>query len=172
AAQRHYPAFDWLQAFSKYIDTVQEWWHKNIGPDWRQLRDQMMELLVKEAELMEIVRILGTEALSEYERHILNTAYMIREGFLKQDAFHPIDCRSPPLKTYWLMKILIEVYWRKGLEAVKRGVPAQAIRELELSRRLPRLRMEVTEKEIDKLKEFYNQLSAEIDRLVEQYAKK
>ncbi len=172
AAQRHYPAFDWLSAFSKYIDTVQEWWHKNVGPDWRQLRDTMMELLVREAELMEIVRILGTEALSEYERHILNTAYMIREGFLKQDAFHPIDCRSPPPKTYLLMKIIVEVYWRKGLEAVKRGVPASALREMETARRLPRLRMEVSEKELDKLKQFYEEMSKEIDKLVEQYSKR
>jgi len=68
---RHYPAFDWLMGFSKYVDTVQEWWHKNLGPDWRQLRDTMVEILTREAELMEIVRILGTEALSEYEKHIL-----------------------------------------------------------------------------------------------------
>ena len=70
------------------------------------------------------------------------------------------------------MKIIIEVYWKKGLEAIKRGVPAQALREMETAKRLPRLRMEVTEKEIDKLKQFYEEMSREIDKLIEQYSKK
>jgi len=172
AAMRHYPAFDWLMGFSKYVDTVQDWWHKNLGPDWRQLRDTMVEILTREAELMEIVRILGTEALSEYEKHILNTAYLIREGFLKQDAFHPIDCRSSPKKTYWLMKIVIDVYWKKGVEAVRKGVPAAALRELETARRYPRLRMEVALGEEDKLIEFYKKMSEEIDNLIAQYTRK
>jgi len=172
AAMRHYPAFDWLMGFSKYVDTVQEWWHKNLGPDWRQLRDTMVEILTREAELMEIVRILGTEALSEYEKHILNTAYLIKEGFLKQDAFHPIDCRSSPKKTYWLMKIVIDIYWRKGVEAVKKGVPAAALRELETVRRYPRLRMEVALGEEDKLIDFYKKMSEEIDNLIAQYVRR
>ncbi len=172
AAMRHYPAFDWLMGFSKYVDTVQEWWHKNVGLDWRSLRDTMVELLTREAELLEIVRILGTEAISETERHILNTAYLIREGFLKQDAFHPIDCRSSPKKTYWLMKCIIDVYWKKGLEAIRKGVPASALRELETVKRFPRLRMEVPIGQEDRIIEFYKKMSEEIDNLIAQYAKK
>ncbi len=170
AAMRHYPAFDWLIAFSKYVETVVEWWHKNVAPDWKELRDEAVAILTKEAELMEIVRILGTEALSEVEKHILNSAYLIREGFLKQDAFHPVDCRSCPEKSYWLLRIAIAFY-RKGLEAVQKGVPASTLRELDLVRRYPRLRMEVPDQEWKKLIDYEQELIKSIENIILQYAK-
>ncbi|MEM3835137.1 V-type ATP synthase subunit A [Pyrobaculum sp.] len=143
AYSRHYPAIDWLAAFSRYVDTVEVWWSKNVSPEWRKIRDSLQSLLVKEAELQEIVRILGTEALSEYEKHILNVAFMIREGFLKQDAYNPIDTPSAPIKQFLLMKA-IYTYYEEGLKAIEAGVPASALRELDSVKRLPRLRMEVT----------------------------
>ena len=170
ASQRHYPAINWLQAFSKYAETVAQWWIKNVAPDWKELRDEALNILVKEAELLEIVRILGSEALSEAEKHLLNTAYLLREGFLKQDAYHPIDAHSLPEKQYWLLK-LIMTYYRKGLEAIKRGVPASALRELDVVKRIPRLRMEVPNEEVHKIKELVKVLEEEIDRLVQEYSK-
>lgn len=143
AYSRHYPAIDWLAAFSRYVDTVEVWWSKNVSPEWRKIRDTLQSLLVKEAELQEIVRILGTEALSEYEKHVLNVAFMIREGFLKQDAYNPIDTPSAPTKQFLLMKA-IYTYYEEGLKAIEAGVPASALRELDSVKRLPRLRMEVT----------------------------
>ncbi|ACB40876.1 V-type ATP synthase subunit A [Pyrobaculum neutrophilum] len=143
AYSRHYPAIDWLAAFSRYVDTVEVWWSKNISTEWRRIRDTLQSLLVKEAELQEIVRILGTEALSEYEKHVLNVAFMIREGFLKQDAFNPVDTPSSPIKQFLLMKA-IYAYYEEGMKAIEAGVPAAVLRELETVKRLPRLRMEVT----------------------------
>jgi len=143
AYSRHYPAIDWLMAFSRYVDTVEVWWSKNVSPEWRRIRDVLQSILVKEAELQEIVRILGTEALSEYEKHILNVAFMIREGFLKQDAYNPVDTPSSPIKQFLLMKA-IYIYYEEGLKAIEAGVLASVLRELDTVKRLPRLRMEVT----------------------------
>lgn len=162
AYSRHYPAIDWLVAFSRYVDTVEVWWGKNINPEWRRLRDTLQSILVKEAELQEIVRILGTEALSEYERHILNVAFMIREGFLKQDAYNPVDTPSSPIKQFLLMKA-IYLYYEEGLKAIEAGAPASALRELDTVKRLPRLRMEVTrDKAEQELPAFIEKLVAEI----------
>ncbi|MFN3803737.1 MAG: V-type ATP synthase subunit A [Pyrobaculum sp.] len=142
AYSRHYPAIDWLLGFSRYVDTVEVWWSKNVGPEWKRIREVFMSVLVKEAELQEIVRILGTEALSESEKHLLNVAFMIREGFLKQDSYNPIDTPSQPAKQFLLMKA-IYTYYEEGLKAIEAGVSASILRELETVKRLARLRMEV-----------------------------
>ncbi len=168
AYSRHYPAINWLQGFSRYVETVAEWWHKNVASDWKELRDTAMWILTREAELQEVVRILGTEALSEQEKHLLNAAYLIREGFLKQDCFHPTDVKSLPPKQYWLLRLIITFY-RKGLDAINMGVPAAALRELDIVRRLPRLRMEIRNEEYTKLIEMEKQLIEEIENLARQY---
>lgn len=165
AYSRHYPAIDWLMGFSRYVDTVQEWWTK-VDPDWRRIRDLFQSLLSKEAELLEVVRILGTEALSEEEKHILNTAFLIREGFLKQDAFNPVDTPSMPKKQVLLMRA-IRMYYEEGLKAIGAGVPASALRELNSVKRLPRLRMEVKSEDVEvALSKFIEEMKSEIYVLV------
>ncbi len=168
AYSRHYPAINWLMGFSRYVDTVAEWYQKNVAPDWRDLRDEAVRILTREAELQEVVRILGTEALSEQEKHLLNAAFLIREGFLKQDAYHPVDVRSLPLKQYWLLRLIITFY-RKGLEAINHGVPASALRELDIVKRLARLRMEVRNEEYKKFIDYEQELINAIENLIKQY---
>jgi V/A-type H+-transporting ATPase subunit A len=168
AYSRHYPAINWLQGFSRYVDTVAEWYQKNVAPDWKEIRDEAMRILTREAELQEVVRILGTEALSEAEKHLLNTAFIIREGFLKQDAYHPIDVKSLPPKQYWLLRLMITFY-RKGLEAINRGVPASALRELDIVKAMPRLRMEVKNEDYQKLIDIEKKLISTIEDLEKRY---
>lgn len=168
AYSRHYPAINWLQGFSRYVDTVAEWYQKNVAPDWKEIRDEAMRILTREAELQEVVRILGTEALSEAEKHLLNTAFIIREGFLKQDAYHPIDVKSLPPKQYWLLRLIITFY-RKGLEAINRGVPASALRELDIVKVMPRLRMEVKNEDYQKLIDIEKKLISAIEDLEKRY---
>ena len=168
AYSRHYPAINWLMGFSRYVDTVAEWYQKNVSPDWRDLRDEAVRILTREAELQEVVRILGTEALSEQEKHLLNAAFLIREGFLKQDAYHPVDVKSLPPKQYWLLRLIITFY-RKGLEAISHGVPASALRELDVVKRLARLRMEVRNEEYKKLVDYEQELINAIENLIKQY---
>ncbi len=170
AYSRHYPAINWLMGFSRYVDTVAEWYQKNVAPDWRELRDEAVRILTREAELQEVVRILGTEALSEQEKHLLNAAFLIREGFLKQDAYHPVDVRSLPPKQYWLLRLIITFYRKGGLEAINRGgVPASALRELDTVKRLARLRMEIKNEEYKKLIDYEQELVNSIDNLIKQY---
>ncbi len=172
AYSRHYPAVNWLLGFSRYVETVEGWWRKETGEDWRRLRDQAVEILTKEAELQEVVRILGTEALSEAEKHLLNTAYFVREGFLKQDAFNEVDTPSLPIKQYLLLK-LIMTYYEEGAKAVAQGVPAAELRELEAARRIPRLRLEVRNDEVgDAIPRHIEALRSEVRKLVEEFLAK
>ena len=165
AYSRHYPAINWLQGFSRYVDSVEPWYSKNVGEDWGELRRIALEILTKEAELSEVVRILGTEALSETEKHLLNAAMLIREGFLKQDAFNPVDTPSAPEKQYWLLRLMID-YYRVGLEAIEAGVPASMIRELDSVKRLARLKMEVKNQDYRLLIEYEQKLISDIRGLI------
>ena len=168
AYSRHYPAINWLMGFSRYVDTVAEWYQKSVNTDWKDIRDEAVRILTREAELQEVVRILGTEALSEQEKHLLNAAFLIREGFLKQDAYHPVDVKSLPPKQYWLLRLMITFY-RKGLDAINRGVPAAALRELDLVKRLPRLRMEIKNEDYQKLVDYEKELVDAMENLARQY---
>jgi V/A-type H+-transporting ATPase subunit A len=128
AYSRHYPAINWIISYSAYVDLVEDWWHKNVDPRWRSYRDEAMEILMREDELMEIVRLVGTESLEEKDKLILDAARLIKDGFLKQNAFDPIDAFSPPEKQFKLLQMIID-YYRKARELVEKGATVAQIRE-------------------------------------------
>jgi len=128
AYSRHYPAINWILSYSAYVDLVSDWWHKNVDPRWREYRDQAMEILMREDELQDIVRLVGTESLDEKDKLILEAARMLKDGFLKQNAFDPIDAFATPEKQFKLLQLFIDFY-RKALELVEHGIPVAKIRE-------------------------------------------
>lgn len=107
ADKRHFPSIDWLQSYSLYVDSVQNWWNNNTGADWRETRDTAMALLQKESELQEIVQLVGPDALPDRERITLETTRMIREDFLQQNAYHEVDTYCAPTKQYEMLKTII-----------------------------------------------------------------
>ncbi len=139
ARRRHFPAINWLQSYSLYIDDVTEWWNTNTGPDWRQLRDEAMSLLQKEAELQEIVQLVGPDALPDRERVILEVARMLREDFLQQDAFDEVDTYCPPMKQYLMLKIIMTFY-QEALKAVERGVEPAKILKVSVKQDIARMK--------------------------------
>ncbi len=139
ARRRHFPAINWLQSYSLYIDDVTDWWHENTGPDWRPLRDEAMSLLQKEAELQEIVQLVGPDALPDRERVILEVARMLREDFLQQDAFDEVDTYCPPMKQYLMLKIIMTFY-QEALKAVERGVDPSRILKVSVKQDIARMK--------------------------------
>ena len=91
AYQRHFPAINWLNSYSLYADMLADWYKTNVSPDWMELRARFMKLLHDEAELKEIVKLVGMDALSPSDRLKMETARSIREDFLHQLAFHDVD---------------------------------------------------------------------------------
>ncbi|ACV24289.1 ATP synthase subunit A [Methanocaldococcus fervens] len=139
ARRRHFPAINWLQSYSLYVDDVTDWWNANTGPDWRQLRDEAMGLLQKEAELQEIVQLVGPDALPDRERVILEVARMLREDFLQQDAFDEVDTYCPPMKQYLMLKIIMNFYY-EALKAVERGVEPAKILKVSVKQDIARMK--------------------------------
>ncbi|MEE4194475.1 MAG: V-type ATP synthase subunit A [Anaerolineae bacterium] len=122
--RRHFPAINWLQSYSLY--DLSDWTTENIGSDFPEMVRYTRQLLRQEAELQDIVQLIGPDTLSEKERLLLWAARMIREDLLQQSSFDPVDRFSPIQKSYWMMKILLETY-RLSESALEQGIAYETI---------------------------------------------
>jgi len=166
AYSRHYPAINWLISYSAYVDLVSEWWHKTVDPSWREYRDEAMRILLKEAELQEIVRLIGTESLSEKDKLVLETARLLKDGFLKQNAYDPIDAFSTPQKQFMLLKTIIDFY-RKAETLVSHGIQVSRIREAlgRLYTELVKAKFTIPNEELDKIEELRKNILETLESL-------
>ncbi|MBU7014317.1 MAG: V-type ATP synthase subunit A [Theionarchaea archaeon] len=148
AFARHFPAIDWLQSYSLYLDDVKDWWTENVSGNWRSYRDEAMRILQEEAELEEIVRLVGVEALSNRDRLLLETAKSLREDFLHQNAYHEIDTYTSSEKQFTMLELILDLHhW--GLDALGRGAPIKPILELKEREDIAKLKF-VSEEEFPK----------------------
>lgn len=138
ANRRHFPAISWLISYSLYVETLEKWWKQRF-PEWLQLRNEALKILQRESELMEIVRLVGPDALPDDDKLLLDTARMIREDFLQQNAFSPVDAYSPPEKTVKMLEIILEFYHR-ARKALSSGVPLHKIRGLPVRVKIARMK--------------------------------
>ncbi len=167
AYRRHYPAINWLTSYSLYVDNVTNWWHKNIDPEWRSLREKALAILQKEAELEELVRLVGAEALPEEDKLVLEVARMIREDFLQQNAFHEIDTYCPPGKASMMMRAIL-LFYDLGLEAIERGLTVEKIRVMKSRARIARMK-EIPNKGFEPyFEELYKFIRDEYSKLIEE----
>ena len=104
--RRHFPAINWLNSYSLYLDTLHDWYDKEVSPDWNNIRSWAMEVLQKESELQEIVQLVGSDALPESEQVTIEVARMIREIFLQQNAYDAVDTFCDMKKQYDMMKAI------------------------------------------------------------------
>ncbi|MBI5389059.1 V-type ATP synthase subunit A [Candidatus Woesearchaeota archaeon] len=107
AQRRHFPSINWLTSYSLYMDTLEPWYAQNVSPEWRGLVDQMMKILQEEEKLLEIVQLVGSDALPERQQITLEVARMIREYLLQQNAFHEIDTFCELKKTELIMRTIL-----------------------------------------------------------------
>ncbi len=158
ANRRHFPAVSWLLSYSLYVDTVESWWREKFKElKWRFLRDEALRILQRESELMEIVRLVGPDALPDDDKLLLDVARMIREDFLQQNAFHPVDSYCPPEKTIMMMDVIL-TYYSEASRSLAKGIPLSKIRELPVRVRISRMK----EVEYDKFREEYLRIKEEI----------
>ncbi len=120
AYARHFPAIHWLTSYSLYLDTVEGWLDENVNPSWSRARLDCMSLLQEEAELQEIVRLVGIDALSGTDRLKLEVTKSIREDYLHQNAFHDVDTFASLEKQYIMMDLLL-TYYNEAAKALEMG---------------------------------------------------
>ena len=126
AYKRHFPAINWLTSYSLYVDNMANWFNEEVEADWMEDRQKMMTILQEEAELNEIVQMVGMDALSPTDRLKMEAARSIREDFLHQNSFHEIDTYTPLRKQYLMMKLVLAFY-EKSVDALNKGADMNAL---------------------------------------------
>ena len=139
ADRRHFPAINWLTSYSLYLDFVKAWYDQNVDGDFQILRGKMMALLEKEAELQEIVQLVGQDALPESDRALLDVARMIREDYLQQHAYHEIDSYCSKEKQFLMLKI-IRKFNEEVNKSIESGVGADRIGALKIKDEIARMK--------------------------------
>jgi V/A-type H+-transporting ATPase subunit A len=140
AFQRHFPAINWLSSYSLYLDVVDRWAEKNTSPVWPKNRREAMGLLKREAELQELVRLVGMDALSPTDRLLLEAARMVREDFLHQNAFDDIDTYTSMQKQSLMLEVIMS-YYRSASDALSRGAELEKILSLPIREVISRAKL-------------------------------
>lgn len=161
AYRRHYPAINWLISYSLYFENVANWWSK-YDPDYMRVRNALLSILQREAELEELVRLVGADALPVEDRLTLEVARMIREDFLRQDALSIEDAYSPPYKTAKMARTVL-LFYEKSIQALKNGVPFEKIRATRVKEQIARMKNIPYNTPTDRIEEFFNNLYKSIE---------
>ena len=158
AYKRHFPAINWLTSYSLYVDSMEKWFSDNVSPEWPKCRARLMRILQEEAELQEIVQLVGIDAVSAADRITLEAARSVREDYLHQNAFHEVDTFSSMKKQFLLMKLVLEFY-DKSIEAQKNGASINSILNIESREKIGRFKY-VSEENIEAE---YNNIVAQLE---------
>jgi V/A-type H+-transporting ATPase subunit A len=164
AFARHFPAIDWLQSYSLYLDDVKDWWTEEVSEKWRPYRDEAMRILEEESELEEIVRLVGVEALSTSDRLLLETAKSLREDFLHQNAYHEVDTYTSSTKQFAMLELILDLHhWAQA--ALTRGASFKDILELKERDEIARLKFYTEEEFPTILKTLRNTLKTKLESM-------
>jgi V/A-type H+-transporting ATPase subunit A len=161
ANARHYPAINWLQSYSEYVEDIRPWW-ENVNAEWWNLRHHAMDLLQREDKLQQIVKLVGPDVLPDSQRLVLYVAEQIKNGFLQQGAFDPVDTYSDPVKQVLLLKVILTVYDR-GVVYINKGGSLVRIRELPVMTEISRAKSTIANGDRDALEALRKQLNEAFD---------
>lgn len=163
AYRRHFPAIDWLQSYSLYVERLGDWYGKNSDRKWNDNRQQAMTILQEEANLDEIVRLVGVDALSYEDRLTMEAAKSIREDYLQQDAFDDVDTYASLKKQFKMLNIILECY-RLSKEALRKGADFDDIIAIEAREAIGRMKY-IPEKQISKIDDIQKAMKEQLEKL-------
>lgn len=155
AERRHFPSINWNESYSLYKDQLDPWFENEVADDWAEKRQWAVDVLDEETELQEIVQLVGKDALPDDQQLTLEVARYLREAYLQQNAFHPVDTFCPPEKTY-LMLTTIETFNDEAFDALEAGVPVEDLVDTEAAPGINRIGVQ------EDYEEYIEELKAEI----------
>jgi V/A-type H+-transporting ATPase subunit A len=139
AHRRHYPAINWHRSFTLYHEPLAGWYKEKLGAGWAVLRERLVALLGREAELQEVVQLVGPDALQAGDRFLLEASRMVRDGYLQQNAMSEVDASCSLAKQQGMLELLLG-YYAKGSEALASGAALDRLLALPEREELARLR--------------------------------
>ncbi len=139
ASRRHFPSINWLQSYSLYVNDLEPWYRKELSKEFVSLRQSALALLQKEAELQEIVQLVGVDALPEREKGTLDVARMIREDYLQQSAYDEVDTYTSIQKQLRMLRTIL-AFGDREQEAIGRGATVAQLQKLPVRTKLARMK--------------------------------
>ena len=161
AYKRHFPAINWLNSYSLYLDDMEKWFNANVAEDWMTGRQKMMTLLQEEAELEEIVKMVGMDALSPGDRLKMEAARSIREDFLHQNSFHETDTYTS-LKKQHMMMLLVNAFYDRAVQALSEGASLQKLISMPVREQIGRFKYVQEDALDEEFKKVDEELSVQI----------
>jgi V/A-type H+-transporting ATPase subunit A len=168
ASARHFPAINWLDSYSEYIEDVADWWREKVGKDWLAMRNRAMELLSEESRLSQIVKLVGPDALPYAERMVLETTRLIREAILQQNATDPVDAYSPVEKQIRMLELVL-YFHERGMNIIRRGAPINVIHDLPVVDQLIRMKSTVPNDDLSQFDEIEKAIDEQMSQLDAEY---
>ena len=161
AYKRHFPAINWLTSYSLYVDNMAKWFNDNVSEAWMACRQEMMSLLQEGAEVDEIVKMVGMDALSPSDRLKMEAARSIREDFLHQNSFHDVDTYTPLRKQFLMMKLVLAFY-DQSKKALEQGASVQGLIKMDVREKIGRYKYTLNENIESEYQAIMDELAKEI----------
>jgi V/A-type H+-transporting ATPase subunit A len=168
ASARHYPSINWLDSYSEYMEGVADWWQQQVGQDWYAMRTRAMEILSEESRLSQIVKLVGPDTLPDEQRLVLETARLLREGFLQQSSFDPVDSFSTVQKQIRMLNLILHFHER-AQHIIKLGAPVAGIHDLPVVNTLIRMKTLVPNDDLAKIDVIQKEIDDQMQKLEAQY---
>ncbi|MFH1008753.1 MAG: V-type ATP synthase subunit A [Candidatus Latescibacterota bacterium] len=162
AGARHFPSVNWNLSYSEYAEELRPWWETHSELPWAALRTEAIHILREEHRLAHVVQLVGPDALPDRQRLYLEIAQMIKEAFLQQNAFDPIDAYCIPEKQLRMMNIILHFY-KRAIEVLERGVPILTVMDTPLVESLVRMKNMIPDDELERI----DKLLTEIDEYMD-----
>ncbi len=164
ANARHYPAISWLESYSEYLDEVTPWWEQAVGPSWTSDRGEILELLHREVRLQQVVKLVGPDALPDSQRFVIEVCTLFKNAFLQQNAFDDIDRYSTAEKQTRMLQIIL-TYWRRGAEAIRRGMTLVRLRRMKVLQDIVKMKFTIGNEDLGALDKLAARLERSLDQL-------
>ncbi|MGA1869492.1 MAG: V-type ATP synthase subunit A [bacterium] len=164
ASARYFPAINYMESYSEYTDFIDEWWRNEVGPEWRELREEAMKLLREDYKLQRIIKLIGEDALPDSQRLLLEVARIIKSSFLQQSAFDDIDTYAVPQKQFYMLKVIMHFYHRSR-EILKTRLPLFKIFELPVLNNIQRMKENIANNETEPFNQLLDQIDVQIREL-------
>ena len=165
AYARHYPAINWMDSYSEYFNDIDPWFNENIGENFVKYRNRVSALLQEESNLMEIVKLIGSDVLPDDQKLVIEIARILRVGFLQQNAFHIEDTYVPLEKQKLMMKVILHLY-DKSKEVIAREIPISKIASLGLFEKLNKMKYDIPNKNLEMFDDYIKEINEAIDSIM------
>lgn len=161
AYSRHYPAINWMDSYSEYFNDLDPWFRENLGEDFIEYRNRISALLQEESSLMEIVKLIGSDVLPDDQKLVIETARVIRVGFLQQNAFHADDTYVPLEKQKLMMKTILHLH-AKAKDIVAQNIPLSKILNLGLFDKLTKMKYDIPNSKPEMFDDYINEIDEKL----------